>query len=569
MKKNKKLCLTIILVLILLIAVYPQVIGQKSVEKSNKYNISHLKQTDFSAGEIIDILFSNTYPSIGEPIIIIVRFKGNPMGKRFSESFRVVDECDGIVIHSFTAQQHQSSVELYQKNISIGKLPSYFAIFSWYPVVVGNHSLQFIMGSHPAITKNISVGYSTETLIFPSIGCPSIITKDKTDSLTIVVSEQRKRNDTALSIEHTKLSIINGSDTYMLNNHSIQYKTWVCVDEHTVSDIMIVSYNVSTLSTGFYNIALTTKKNIYEWSHAVKIVQSDPESFRFVQLTDIHIGKLYSLRNEKQRLIDIFTYLNDEIQPDFIVLTGDSVDWYNANAPRNFFIDVQEAIQHSKVPVFVVPGNHDRYQHRLLMLYSPYFDLSSYHQYLNPILDYSWQYGGVNFIFLDSGYDYSRWEIKPNFWYQTPEASGLTHMQMYLLKNVFGHSLTNQIVMMHHPAVNDEEDRGLFSVPNTLPSGNDECIVVNRAEFITYCKTFNVSLVLSGHTHYNKVLNYLGEPVSNFFEWPVFVQTDSSTLHKEFVGGRVIEIDKGNVKRYDFVPLTLEFFFTYKGPMQE
>lgn len=562
MKKNKKIWFSTLLLISLLLSFLPQGSGQNYMQHSTKNNMLNSRQPVDSAGEIIDIYFSNMYPTLGEPIIILVRFKGNPLGKSFTQQLTVTDEFDGIVMHSFTAEQHSGTVQIYEKNIRIGRLPSYFTIFSWYPVIAGNHSLQFSIESYCPVIKNISVGYSVESILFPSIGCPSIIVKDKTDTLTVVVSEQRNIDDDCLQITQTNLYPIDGGDPFSLQNHSIIYQTWVYVDKETVSDIAIISYTINSLALGFYNISLQTNTRTYQWSHAVQIIQSEPESFRFVQLTDIHIGKVYSLRNEKQRLIDIFTYVNSEIQPDFIVLTGDSIDWYNSNAPRNVFIDLQEAIQHSDVPVFVVPGNHDRYQRRLLFLYFPYFDLSSYHSYINPINDYSWSYAGVNFIFLDSGYDYSRWEIKPDFWYQTPEASGLTNTQMYLIKNVFGNSILNQIIMMHHPAVNDEDDRGLFYVPNNLPSGNDECIAFNREEFINYCKNFNVSLVLSGHTHYNKVLNYLGELPADLFEWPVFVQTDSSTLHPNFLGGRVIEIDQGRVTNYDFVPLSFDFFFT-------
>jgi 3',5'-cyclic AMP phosphodiesterase CpdA len=112
----------------------------------------------------------------------------------------------------------------------------------------------------------------------------------------------------------------------------------------------------------------------------------------------------------------------------------------------------------------------------------------------------------------------------------------------------------NQIIVMHHPAVNDRNDTGLGAVPNDLPSGNDECIAGNRGEFINYCFAHHVSLVLSGHTHENHVFTSQGKETSNFSAWPLFVQTDSATLSGQNNGGRVVHIKNGAVVSYDYVP---------------
>ncbi|MFO7676950.1 MAG: metallophosphoesterase [Thermoplasmatota archaeon] len=559
MKENKKQWIKPLMLISILLILIPPVLAD-SFRENNIMNDNPSEQmTNYSPGEIIDITFSNNYPAIGEPVIIQITFQGNPRGRRFTETLTVIDEFEGIIIQSFTADHHQGIVEIFEKEIRIGRLPQYITVMRWYPVIAGNHSLQFRMGSFPTQIKNISVSYSVDTIIFPSIGCPSIIIREHTDTLTLVVSEKRKINDNPLEINTCILSPINDSSSYILDNQNIEYQTWIAVNEHSVADIAILSYNISTVPYGFYGITITTKKDTYTWSHAVQIRESEPDSFRFVQLSDIHIGKVYSMINEKQKLIEIFTYINNEIQPDFVVLSGDVIDWYNKNRIRNVYNNAQEAIQYSNSPVFIVPGNHERYERRLLFFYYPYFDISYYHRYLNPINDYAWEYAGVNFIFLDSGYDYSRWEIKPDFWNQTPEGSGLTNTQMYLLTDIFGSNSLNQIIIMHHPSVNDRNDSGLFSVPNTLPSGNDECIVFNRAEFIEYCINTNVMLVLSGHTHQNKILDYKGKPPSNCFDWPVFVQTDSAILNRNFLGGRVIHIDQGIVTNYDFVALSSDF----------
>jgi predicted MPP superfamily phosphohydrolase len=273
-----------------------------------------------------------------------------------------------------------------------------------------------------------------------------------------------------------------------------------------------------------------------------------------VQLTDVHIGKYGNLVNEKKEFISLITYINENIHPDFVILTGDSIDWYNKKSVRNVFNDLKEILLTCDVPVFTTPGNHERYGNSLLFLYYPFTNLTAYHHFLNPLSDSSFEYGGINFVFLDSGYDYSRWEIQPQIWNTTPEGSGLTNTQLYLLEHVWGIGSMHQIIALHHPAVNDRNDTGLGAVPNDLPSGNDECIAFNRGAFIDYCSNRNVSLVLEGHTHESHVFNALGVAPANATAWPLFIQTRSSTLSGADNGGRVLHIQDGVVLSYDDIP---------------
>ena len=280
----------------------------------------------------------------------------------------------------------------------------------------------------------------------------------------------------------------------------------------------------------------------------------------------LHIGKYSSFVNKKKELIRLFTYINEVIHPAFVILSGDSVDWYNQKSTRNVYADLQEALLTSTSPVYTVPGNHERYSNSLLFLYFPFTNLTPYHRFLTPLNDYSLHYGNMNFVFLDSGYEYSRWEIQPQIWNTTPEGSGLTNTQMYLLENILGANQMNQIIIMHHPAVSGTNDTGLGALPNNLPSGNNECIAFNRAEFITYCLGNNVSLVLSGHTHKNHVFTFLGKETINNTAWPLFVQTRSATLSRQDNGGRIIQIQNRSCSQLRASPVSLtgRLFLTYR-----
>jgi len=319
-------------------------------------------------------------------------------------------------------------------------------------------------------------------------------------------------------------------------------------------DNIIVSFNIDSIPVGFYNLSVTTTKGTYSWPHSVQILNTKPSEFTVVQLSDVHVGKYFNYEQIKQELIRMFTYVDETINPTFIILSGDSVDWYNQRGARNSYLYLQEALLSCRTPIFTTPGNHERYGNRLLLLYVPFTNLTGYHRFLNPLNDYSLTFGDMNFVFLDSGYEYSRWEIQPKIWNLAPEGSGLTLTQMYLLENHWGRDQFNQIIIMHHPAVNDKNDTGLGALPNDLPSGNDECIAFNRGTFISYCSAHNVSLVLTGHTHKNHVFTALGKEPENPSAWPLFVQTTSGTLNGQNNGGRDIHITNSTVITYEFLP---------------
>lgn len=559
--RKKSLVFKIIIFLILFNFIMYPVIGN-SYENKLKINLDNIKSLeDHFPGQIINISFSNQYPTIGKPIEIIITLNGNPTGQRFTEIITITDKFEGLIFKSSEVEWKYGNVSLDPIEVLIGRFPRYKKKIQWYPVVTGNHTFSFKAGDFSEIIKKISVGFCGDNIIFPSIGCPSIINKNKTEELSIVLSEERLLSEEYLDISSVQLKKINEPDIYILDNQSFKFSTGLIVGENKIEDELIVKYNVNEIPCGFYNITINTLKNEYSWPHAVKIIGEEPEEFSFVQLTDIHIGKVYNLIDEVEILAEVFDYLNKEIQPDLVVCSGDLVDWYNSRSIRNFFEELKEVILMCNFPVFLTPGNHERYENRLLFLYNPFNDLSNYLFYLNPINDYAFEYGNMNFILLDSGYDYSRWEIKPNILHPSPESSGLTNTQFYLIENEFGSNGLNQNIIMHHPAVNYIDDYGLFYVHDDLPSGNDECIAFNRGNLINYCKNNNVSLVLTGHTHRMNALNFLGEDVVDPYDWPIFLQTDSTTLPNDNIGGRVIDVKNGDILNYDYVSLTYDDVF--------
>ncbi|EIT85574.1 metallophosphoesterase [Fictibacillus macauensis ZFHKF-1] len=181
----------------------------------------------------------------------------------------------------------------------------------------------------------------------------------------------------------------------------------------------------TTLRDQLYNVLVTydTKgKTITdEQPNALQIVTAFKKDFRFIHLSDIHVGSprnLSDLRNAKEAGFwhpqenKRWLYLQKTIQevnllkPDFVVLTGDLV--YGQLNPLEYTYEYKEAFRMLKkfnVPVYVVPGNHDLYaQDAMLTDGAKYWS-----QYFGPSY-YSFDYGPYAHMVGYNSYDWNTFD---------------------------------------------------------------------------------------------------------------------------------------------------------------
>ena len=276
------------------------------------------------------------------------------------------------------------------------------------------------------------------------------------------------------------------------------------------------------------------------------------EPFTFIQITDVHIGGINA--DEVEESISRFTDTLETIRtlypkPAFILVTGDDVEWNDESFFGAFksILDgyiMQEKRDGFEIPVYFVPGNHDRRKlnpaeedglvnyHKYIKTPGP--DIS----YLIPPDNYTFEYGGYLFIGLDSGKDFNAFSSTP--YDNTPESDGLTSDQLSALIEL--DKDIPKIIFMHHPAINGENDSNGGTeepVSPNGPGGNDACISQNRKRFIDYCKDNNVQLVLTGHTHADKFFDADGNV--NLNNRPLFIQTRSATKDTDVWGTTIYE----------------------------
>src|SRR5660398_44323 len=404
-------------------------------------------------------------------------------------------------------------------------------------------------------------------------------------------------------------------------------------DENGVTIGTIASFGKSDFEAGAHRITLTvTDANLKTTSASMNVFVVKP--FRFVQLTDVHIGYdpewYQSCYNKLGRDIGRFSnynycdesYINsvnklnaviDSIlqlspKPDFVLITGDLVEWNKGNF-FDMIVSTVSRLKQNHIDIYMVPGNHDRRGKENPMNPfdvacpdlegSCFNDLSNYRNkisndnnieivgnYQNG--NYYFNHNGYRFIGLDSGYDFNAkgGNFEDKWLYDnTPEGSGLDDTQRSFLFSAAGASDNNinsklpKIVFMHHPVIDvkddstfDERYPPVKNEDNTY-GGNDGTIAKNRVDLIKLSEQYNIPLVLTGHSHKPKFLdskanlNSRNPNINTEYhfpdfsvansdisiglipnKYPIFVQERSATKDDDSSHGYlVVNVEKNNI----------------------
>jgi len=330
--------------------------------------------------------------------------------------------------------------------------------------------------------------------------------------------------------------------------------------------------------------------------------------FAFAHITDVHygwerdkacdflVGPLFALDCPlavSTKFTDtLWNVAHYDPRPEFILITGDNVEYAKKEWFGHFRTLLDEFSMKNSIPVYVVPGNHDRYecmpifnaleeyfirggnddlQQYLISMETPerlsgvsvldpfkkYCSLTKSLENGKNCYNYEFPYNGYLFIGLDSGEDYyDSFGLEDGFDFG-PEGSGLSSEHREALEKLDPH--IPKIIFMHHPVITGEKDGDL----------EDASI---RDRFIDdYCgnKNNHVQMVLSGHTHedhiFNAVRGNCGVKDWSVGDWrgcttdcpcPWFVQTPSAVKDEAGFphGYRIVQIKEGSAYTGKYIP---------------
>ena len=286
---------------------------------------------------------------------------------------------------------------------------------------------------------------------------------------------------------------------------------------------LLIIFTISLLL--FTCISTAFSKNLVISQSSTSFEITDSDDFYFVHITDTHIRHRLFDRHEntKNRLTRVINHvISFEQEPALIVITGDLTEWsgsgilgaLNSITFANCFYEKDKQLYADPdctIPVYTTPGNHDYIYNRNLKNYHRFID----NKHADENDRYIITYENLSMFFLDSGPNYY---ANPFDWLDIL-GDGLYYCDIKWLDDELSNcSSQHKIVLMHHPAVSRRNKRGEMI----------DCIARNRKEFVELCETYDVDLVLAGHTH--RAIVYDSDE-NKYEDLPINCSQYSTTLH--------------------------------------
>ncbi|MBM3307315.1 MAG: metallophosphoesterase [Candidatus Eisenbacteria bacterium] len=249
-------------------------------------------------------------------------------------------------------------------------------------------------------------------------------------------------------------------------------------------DVMLYATGLSTVQeivlqlpagtpAGFYGISIGLSGTSYASVSAVRVYDAYPGSWGFLHATDAHVGYVGSAYSSLARL-QAFVREANFLNPELVVITGDLCD--DQNAGHDWPSQFLGAVAGLRVPVYVVPGNHDYYNNG--ESYNSGGPMR-YFQEINRFENSVVTLGGARFYGVTTQYDHGLLQL---YRCHGPSTEGLTWIQSDLAGP--GSSGHPRFLLMHGP----NYDRWVWNTTNT-------------AAVRDLMTSGGFALALAGHTH--------------------------------------------------------------------
>ena len=278
------------------------------------------------------------------------------------------------------------------------------------------------------------------------------------------------------------------------------------------------------------------------------------ESFSFIHASDSHLSERVLPRFNK------FKSIVSSKNPDFVLMTGDLIHdalRVSEDEARGYFELYKNEIEKIPVPVWNIPGNHELFgierAHSLVSSLHPLYGKKMYRLYLGPDY-YSFNYGGVHFIALNTAHYHDIWYygyidkmqlawLKQDLDFVSPETPVVTfnHIPFY---SAF-QSILGMMDSMQTEMVIQIKGKNYF-----------RHIVNNAGAALALLKKNNFSLALAGHLHSQESLSYELEGMRIRFNQSSAILGDISFKGMHMASGVVLyRVMDGEIDDGEFIPL--------------
>ena len=254
------------------------------------------------------------------------------------------------------------------------------------------------------------------------------------------------------------------------------------------------------------------------------------DTLTFIQLTDPHfcnligydpffVQKRRPVENNAELLTEFLKVIPEKYNCDFVVITGDNIDYYEAQTAKGGMLGTQieqyaQLLDISEVPVFLTLGNHDissyfvnpdltgktKQYHaeraRAAWIRNvPCFKDGTYYSRIMKIDTTTFR-----FIFLDNGYTPTK-EVSDGILPFTIDQSQLLWLNDQLMTS----TSDVEIIFMHIPLPFEKlSEKSILTKPiSTYSSKSRNFNLLNIIE-----KNSSTRLIIAGHKHLNNINNY-------------------------------------------------------------
>ncbi len=309
-----------------------------------------------------------------------------------------------------------------------------------------------------------------KNIIYPLMSTPAI--KKKGSSFTIQVDTQGKTpSGWGVKLQENTASQVDGE--YALPVTKVEKGTSYWKDSSSIYNVTVTIPD--DIPEKLYDLNISYSADGAQVSdeepNSVKVVNEFKKDFRFIHLTDIHVGSPRNLAkpedtaeagfwtpDESKRWLYLQKTIREVnlLKPDFVVLTGDLM--FGQMNPKEYIYEYKETYRMLKkfnVPVYVVPGNHDYYaQDATLTDGAKYWE-----QYFGPQY-FSFDYGPYAHMIGYNSFDWDKFDRQGHGSVSVPTWGGqVRQQQMDWIKNDLAKNAET---------ADAEQIKGLFSHHNPL-----------------------------------------------------------------------------------------------------
>jgi len=225
---------------------------------------------------------------------------------------------------------------------------------------------------------------------------------------------------------------------------------------------------------------------------SLAVARAEPGNFRFVLLSDTHVGSSTGAEDLRAAVHDI----NEMTNAAFVVLSGDVTEY----GSREFLQLAREILGELRIPFHIIPGNHDtKWSESGATDFSKIFGADRF----------NFEFGGYRFLGMHEG---PLMKMGDGFW--SPQDVRWLQETLAQLPDP-----QQPIIFVTHYSINDG--------------------IANWFEVLDLLKKYNTQFALCGHGHSNRKLSFEGVPA---------VMGRSNLRAKQPRGGfNLVDIDNGKI----------------------